>query len=93
MSLDDVLREWLGDLPDRPTDTGYDLVYRREYHEFTELVRSTGLPYRDIAVGGFGALHMYLIDKPLEISQAQTQRPQRATGPALFTGDCSAYGA
>jgi ubiquinone/menaquinone biosynthesis C-methylase UbiE len=52
---------------------GIRRVLRMAYFDFCSLVRNTGYPYRDHAVGGFGCLHMFIIDKPVEAQRAQLQ--------------------
>jgi ubiquinone/menaquinone biosynthesis C-methylase UbiE len=51
------------------TTIGIRRILRMAYFDFASMVRNTGYPHQDHAVGGFGCLHMFVIDKPLQPSQ------------------------
>ena len=49
-------------------------IMRMAYFDFSTMVRDTGYPYRDLSVGAFGALHMFVIDKPAEAAKQPSTR-------------------
>lgn len=48
-------------------------ILRMAYFDFASMVKNTGYPSQDHAVGGFGCLHMFIIDKPVQGQPTRTQ--------------------
>ena len=48
-------------------------ILRMAYFDFRSMVKNTGYPSQDHAVGLFGSLHMFIIDKPVQAQPARAQ--------------------